>query len=380
MPLRAGYAVNAFAAVSGRNFFSLEKNEASTVTATMTEETETHGSIVPAKGSEICEGDFGAPVCSSTGGKIYGYNLYGTCGLSGLVVSRADAPASPASPDEPASPAASKPNTNPAKCSGGAWKVAELGRYRDFLAKLAPSAFAPLRIDKPIIREFSYVPEGLWGYQTDGGVAACALDGAKLNAVKPGALSAKLSAKVSFSGMDRRAAAWGRFGIAPKSEPTRMRWLPAQRLDTSTAVSFDSQFEGAVSSDLVGEYIVAFRASANGGETWTTCDTDGIENGYSADKTLSLSVAVAPAAPPSGSAPPTDNTAPSGDRAASDPPPVQGETVSDGEGDAGAAPSTKKKSAGGCAVSTTPSALASAPPIVGVLLGLAAVARRRRRV
>ena len=34
-------------------------------------------------------------------------------------------------------------------------------------------------------------------------------------------------------------------------------------------------------SDADGEYVVAFRASANGGEVWTQCDTDGIENGFS---------------------------------------------------------------------------------------------------
>ena len=43
-------------------------------------------------------------------------------------------------------------------------------------------------------------------------------------------------------------------------------------------------------ADSAGEYVVAFRASASGGEVWTTCDLDGIENGYTVDKILSLKV------------------------------------------------------------------------------------------
>ena len=381
MPLRAGYAVNAFAAIDGKGLFSPDKNEASTVSGTMTDETATHGSIVPAKGSEICDGDIGAPVCSSTGGKIFGYNLYGTCGLSGLVVSRvAEAPAPVANPKAPAA--------NAAKCSAGAWKVAQLGQHREFLAKFAPKAFEPLRIDKPVIRNYPYAPDGLWGYKTKGDVKACTLDTTKLEAVKPGASSAKLSAKVSFAGMDKNAAAWGRFGIAPKSAPTNMRWMAAQKIDTASGVAFDSKFEGIVSAATAGDYVVAFRASANGGETWTTCGTDGIANAATPAKLLSLSVSDA-STPPAGTTPPAGGTSPSTTPPASDPAPQEGEPVSDGANNNGSSDPlpdftpTKKKDAaasdGGCSMSSAPAPLSSSLPIVGVLLGLVALVRRRRQ-
>ena len=378
MPLRAGYAVNAFAAIDGKGLIAPDKNEASTVTATMTDETATHGSITPEKGSEICDGDIGAPVCSSTGGKIFGYNLYGTCGLSGLVVSRVTS-ATPAAvtPAKPADPTAGK-------CSGGAWKVVQLGQHREFLAKLAPKAFEPLRVDKPIIRNYPFVPEGLWGYKTKGDVKACTLDATKLDAVKPGVSSAKLHAKVSFAGMDKKAAAWGRFGIAPKSAPTNMRWLPAQKMDSASGAAFDSKFEGIVSAAVAGDYVVAFRASANGGETWTTCDTDGIENGYSAEKSLTLSIAEAPATP--ATPPPAGAATPSNDSPPSDPPAQEGEPESTSNGSSDPLPDftpTKKKDAsgsdGGCSMSSTRAPVSSSLPIVGVLLGLVALGRRRRQ-
>ena len=381
MPLRAGYAVNAFAATDGKGLFAPDKNEASTVTGTMTDETATHGSITPEKGSEICDGDIGAPVCSSTGGKIFGYNLYGTCGLSGLVVSRVTS-ATPAAvtPAKPGDPAGKTPDAAAGKCSGGAWKVVQLGQHREFLAKLAPKSFEPLRVDKPIIRNYPFVPEGLWGYKTKGDVKACTLDTTKLEAVLPGVASAKLGAKVSFAGMDKKAAAWGRFGIAPKSAPTNMRWLPAQKMDSASGSAFDSRFEGIVSAELAGDYIVAFRASANGGETWTTCDTDGIANGYSADKSLPLSITAAPGTPP-----PAGGTAPSTATPPSDPPPQEGEPESTSNGSTDPLPDftpAKKKddsgSGGGCSMTSTSAPLSSALPIVGVLLGLVALGRRRR--
>ena len=46
--------------------------------------------------------------------------------------------------------------------------------------KFAPQAFQPLVIDKLIVRNFPYVPEGLWGYETKGDVKACALDAVAL--------------------------------------------------------------------------------------------------------------------------------------------------------------------------------------------------------
>ena len=389
MPLRAGYAVNAFAAVDG-GLFAPGRNEASTVTATMTEETATHGSIVPDKGTEICDGDIGAPVCSSTGGKIFGYNLYGTCGLSGLVVSRAAsaAPAPAKAPD--AKPGDAKlVDPKAAKCSGGAWSVAQLGPHHEFLAKLAPKAFEPLRIDKPIIRSYAFAPEGLWGYKTKGDVKACTLETptpAKLTAAV-GTPTAKLGAKVSFAGMDTKAAAYGRFGIAPKSAPTQMRWLPARALDAAQGAAFETKFEGVVSASVAGDYVVAFRASANGGESWISCGTEGIEKGSSVDKALTLTVADANGAPASTPPPPKNgDTTPSNTPPPSDPAPADGETSnpnSNGNSDPLPDFTPKKKDdsggKGGCSMANTQAPLSSSIPTVGVLLGLVALARRRRQ-
>lgn len=390
MPLRDGYAVNAFAATDGKGLFSPDKNEASSISASMIEETSTHGSIVPAKGTEICDGDIGAPVCSSTGGKISGYNLYGTCGLSGLVVSRViAAAATPATPPAAGAPAVA-PSTTPAtSCSGGAWKVAQLGQHAEFLKTFAPKAFQPWFIDAPVLRDHPYyAPDGLWGYKTKGEVKACTLGATTLAPVAMSAASAKLSAKVSFAAMDKNAAAFGRFGIAPKSDPTKMSWLPAKQLGTAAGgTAFDADFEGLVSSATAGDFVVAFRASANGGESWTSCDTDGIANGFAVDKALSLKVvdANAPSTTPT---PPTTtpaSTPAASDPSYSDPPASAGETT---EGDSsrdsseGDVTPAKKPAADaqGCSMSSTPlrNVGGSSLPVVGVLLGLAALVRRRR--
>ena len=382
MPLRDGYAVNAFAATDGKGLFSPDKNEASSITASMIEETGAHGAIVPAKGMEICDGDIGAPVCSSTGGKISGYNLYGTCGLSGLVVSRV-------------TPAAAAGTTTPAptpatSCSGGAWKVAQLGPHADFLKTFAPKAFQPWFIDAPVLRDHPYyAPDGLWGYKTKGDVKACTLGAATLAPVAMSAASSKLTAKVSFAAMDKNAAAFGRFGIAPKSDPTKMRWLPAKQLGTAAGgTAFDADFEGLVSSATAGDFIVAFRASANGGESWTSCDTDGIANGFAVDKALSLKVvdANAPSTTPTTPSTTPASTPPAAtDPGYTDPPATDGEAT---EGDPSRDSSSQdvtpaKKStpdAQGCSMSSTPlrNLGGSSMPVFGVLLGLAALARRRR--
>ena len=385
MPLRDGYAVNAFAAMDGKGLFAPDKNEASSIAASMIEETTTHGSIVPAKGTEICDGDIGAPVCSSTGGKISGYNLYGTCGLSGLVVSRV-------TPAPAAAPAAADPATTPppaaASCSGGAWKVAQLGQHADFLKTFAPKAFQPWFIDAPILRDHPYyAPDGLWGYKTKGEVKACTLGTATLAPVAMSVASAKLTAKVSFAAMDKNAAAFGRFGIAPKSDPTKMRWLPAKQLGTAAGgTAFDADFEGIVSSAAAGEFVVAFRASANGGESWVSCDTDGIANGFAVEKALPLQVvdANAPSTPATPTTP--ESTPAATDPGYSDPPATEGEST---EGDPSRdssedefAPAAKKPASDsqGCAMSSAPlqNLGGSSLPVFGVLLGLAALVRRRR--
>ncbi|MBS2016253.1 MAG: hypothetical protein JST00_25445 [Deltaproteobacteria bacterium] len=378
MPLRDGYTVNAIASIDGKGLLSPDKNEAASVKASVLEESATSAALVPAKGSEICDGDIGAPVCSSSAFKIMGKNLAGTCGLSGLVIGRADTTAADAKPGA----AAGEEPAQPSACSGKAWKVANLGVHADFLKQFAPKAFEPLKYLKLI----PYAPDGLYGYQTKGTVKSCTIETKDIASVKAGADTAKLSAKVSFTAMDRKATPFGRFGIAPKSDPTKMRWLPAKAIGDTKGAAYDTQFQGVVNAAANGDYVVGFRVSANGGETWTQCDSDGLENGFQAEKlpTLKISDTSAPTTPPTGTEttpqgePPTSDyqDAPStgGTEETSYPsggeeeePPAEEETA------------TKKKSdSGGCTVSHSGGA-SSSLPIGAALLGLAMIARRRRR-
>ena len=367
-PLRDGYTVNAFAATDGQHFWSPDKGEASSVDGSLTEETDTVASISPAKGQEICDGDMGAPVCSSVGGHLAGYDLPGgTCGLGGLITARVD----------PTSTGTTK------GCSGSAFKVVKLGQYHDYLAKYAPGAFQPLKIDVALLSWLpAYAPDGLWGYKTKGDITACTLGTTALSALKPGVPTGKLNAKVSFANMDKKAAPYGRFGIALKTDPTNMRWLPAARLDDATGTKFDSSFEGTVNAAKNGDYIIAFRASANGGETWTQCDTDGIANGFSADKAIALTVTDATTTTPT-----PDSTTPQTTTPPSDPPATSGEeatqddgsqypTVNDPSADE---PTAKPKTeSGGCSQTGSSSPLGSSLPILGAVFGLLALKRKKR--
>lgn len=380
MPLRDGYSVNAVASADGKGLLSPDKNEAASIKASVLEESANAASVVPAKGSEICDGDIGAPVCSTSAFKIMGKNIAGTCGLSGIVVGRLEASA-PAAESKPGAAAGEQP-AQASTCSGKAWKVANLGVHAEFLKKYAPKAFEPLKYLKLI----PYAPEGLYGYQTKGTVKSCSIETKDIAGVKAGTDSAKLTAKVSFTGMDKKATAFGRFGIAPKSDPTKMRWLPAKAVGATKGSAFDAQFEGVVNAAANGDYVVGFRASANGGESWTQCDTDGLENGYQAEKLLSLKVSDtnAPATPPTGGETTPQDQAPTSDY--QDAPSTGGtEEASYPGGEEEEAPAEeepvakKKADEGGCSVSHGTTGTSSALPIAGALLGLAMIARRRRR-
>jgi len=363
LPLRDGYSVNAFAATDGKGFFSPDKGEASSVQGAIFEQTATHATILPAKGQEICDGDIGAPVCSSTGTHLAGFELRGTCGLSGLVVGRA-APA-----------ATTAANTATAKtCSGEGWKVVELGRYADFLKANAPDAFKPLVIDKPILRNFPYAPDGLWAYKSAGTVKSCAMQTTTLTPVAKATASGKITAKVSFSGLDKEAQTWARVGIAPKADPKNVTWFSTKALSDAKGTAFDQSFEGQVLAQTDGDYIVSLRTSANGGETWTDCD-----------KTIALKVGLdsAPSeTPPSTTTPQTDTPPPAG---YSDPAPSgESSPAESGEADPSLGgedePTPKKKASdnGGCSMSHTSSG-SSAISFAGMLFAFAAIARRRRR-
>lgn len=372
MPLRDGYSVNAFAATDGKGFFAPEKGEASSIKGAILEEAGKYGTLLPAKGTEICNGDIGAPVCSSGATKIAGFDIRGTCGLSGIVIGKA------AAASATAAPAASQPATaaEAKECSSDGWKVVQLGRYADFLKQHAPKAFEPLVIDKPILRRFPYTPDGLWGYKTGGKVAKCTVETTQLSAMKANDLS-KLGAKVSFDSLEKNAAPVGRVGIALKDKPTEIRWFAAKPLTELKGAAFEASFEGAVTAAADGDYLVSFRTSANGGETWTDCD-----------KSLPLKVGLEsapaetpPSTPPAGettpqSQPPADYSDPSPDPSSSSSSEEESGAASEEEE---TAPKKKASDSGGCAVSQTGSAStgSSMLHIAGAMLGLGMILRRR---
>jgi MYXO-CTERM domain-containing protein len=201
-----------------------------------------------------------------------------------------------------------------------------------------------------------------------------------------------LSATVSFANMQQNASGVGRFGIAPAAAPTQMTWFAATSSALQKSKSFNTTFSGTIAGATDGDYVVAFRASANGGETWTECDIDGMANGFDPAKALPLKVGVggpvggtAPAAttalPDGGAAVAPAATTPSTDvsdpNASSDP----GPSDTSDDSDAGTTAPAKKKKKAGCATSPVGSGTGDAPAYAGfgAVLGLAALLRGRRR-
>jgi MYXO-CTERM domain-containing protein len=380
-PLRDGYSVQGVAAMKDRGILNIldpDKGEASSVDATMISETETHGSVVPKKGSKICASDLGAPVCSTLSKKVpiplTDIELTGTCGLAGLVVG----------------PETGELSDDPASCSAEPWKVVELAPYIPFLKEHAPGAFTPVKIGfGPLKKEFAL--DGLWGYKSAGDVTDCSVTTSEMAPAIAGAAT-KIEAKAALGNMQDKATLFGRVGIAPKSSPEKIRWLAAST-DAKKGAA-EAMFAGDVAADAEGEYVVSFRASANGGETWTQCKSD---------KPLVLEIT---APPPSSENKPTPET-PKPDETPSTPKssettptsdPAEGPATetSDSSDSSGAdddstssekdsedpAPATgKKKKAGsseGCAMTShaTPS---GALPFLGLAVAIAAGLRRRRR-
>jgi hypothetical protein len=246
------------------------------------------------------------------------------------------------------------------------------------LKEHAPKAFQPLVIDKLVVRRFPYTPDGLWGYKTGGNVAKCTVETAQLSAIKAKDIS-RLSAKVAFDSLEKNAAPVGRVGIASKDKPTEIRWFAAKPLNAMKGTAFETSFEGAVTAATDGDYLVSFRTSANGGETWTDCD-----------KSLALKIGLEtappetpPSTPPSGEAtpqsdPPADYSDPSPDPYSSSSSDEEDALAADDEEEE-AKPKKKASESGGCAVAQTGNGAAGSSMlhIAGVMLGLGLVMRRR---
>lgn len=363
-PLGTEYTVLSWSAKDEENFFGVgaDKGEASSIDARLTSAGTQFSTLVPAKDKTICAGDVGAPVCSQKSGWVRG-----TCGLAGVVI----APESAGNVTDAAN----------GGCSGGGWKVATLGRHADFLKKLAPAAFQPITYTLAP----TWIADGLWGYKTAGTVKQCKITTANVSEVPAnGAVTIKASA--SFTGMAERSAANGHFGIALKDKPEEITWWPTTATPSAKGAAFDATFEGSVTTGGDGEYIVLFRASGNGGESWQVCDTTGKIDAVKADKALPVRVGTGPTTPtspdgttvPEGSTPSKPPTTTVTDYADSKTSLPSNETESDPGADeeSDIAQPVTKKAAAGC--SAAPGASSSSFGLVGVLLGLAAIVRRRR--
>jgi hypothetical protein len=337
-PLRAVYRVNGRANVDGGfGWYGAEEGDGSEVNAFMVSESAASSTLQPLKEATICASDVGAPVCSTWSTDVFDVAflpaLVGpvpimpvpvlstaqTCGLSALVL-EAGAPA----------PVEQGKAAPPAGCSHGPARVVRLGDYADFLRGLAPGAFQPYV-------KANWVPYGLWGHKTAGTIQSCKIETESLPGVEA-KKDLRLKASAKFAMMDDNARAYGQFGLAPKADPAKVEWYAAKASKTQ-GDAFDATFEGMVTPQASGEFIVAFRASPNG-ETWSICEKDGtIARAIDPAKALTVTVGGTT----------TDGSTPTG----STPGPTPGATP-------GSTPGTTPGTTPGATPSPTP----DAPPVV----------------
>ena len=363
--LHAGYTIYARQSADG-GFFAPGVGWTTKLTGALVSETATQATVLPDATSKakLCQRDLGAMVCASTENTGFlGSGPQDRCALAGIVVG---------APDD------GKLDAN--QCSAEGWKVAPLGLYKDFLSTFAPKLFQPITDTHLIGKATTDAPAGLWGYQTSGTVAKCSVTTTSLSAAKVNEKQAVRGA-ASFDAMGERAEAVGELGLASKAAPNAITWIPATRGSIVKTAKFDDTFTADIGAAADGNYIVALRVSANGGETWTRCDD--------AAKPLALNVgAAAPATPDAD--PTTDSPAAKVNPpvvAHAEPPPAPEST--DGEEDTSSSsessnPATPDKiaaphKAGASGCSAAPGTNTGGMlPIFGLLLGFAALIRRRR--
>jgi MYXO-CTERM domain-containing protein len=389
-PLRAGYTIFARQSVKD-GIFGNPVGYTTQMPGALLTATETQATILPQTGAKLCMRDLGAMVCSSTESTgLLGLGPRDRCGLAGIVV---------------APPESGTLDLD--ECSGEGWKIAPLGLYAEFLKQFAPKLFNPI-VDAHIFGTSTFVPDGLWGYDSAGDVKSCELSTPKLDAAKKN-VKQLVRGKASFEGMGGHAEAIAHFGIAKKNAPNVITWIPAQRGSLVKATAFDDTFTADIGAAVDGDYIVTLRISANGGETWKRCDD--------VTKPLALTVGDSPAptnpppvSPPSSTdagAPPPASTADAGSAAPppkagdddddtsapvpapTDPPPAAPthpkKPKSSESGENGAAPGGEDRIVPAATTTTTDSGCSTAPgsassnlPVIGLLFGLVALARRRR--
>jgi hypothetical protein len=252
-PLTDGYTVFARQSVDD-GFLGNGVGTTTQISASFLYMTDTQATMQTKSGTSLCERDLGAIVCSSTVSTgLLGGGPRDRCGLAGIVVAPPDGAALDAN-----------------GCTNGTWKVAPLGIYREFLSQFAPKLFAPI-IDASLFGSSTYAPENLWGFDSAGTVKSCSLETTALDAVKKNEKQL-VRAKASFTGMAKHADAVAHFGLARKKAPNLITWIPSTRGTLVKTTAFDDSFTADMGAAFDGEYIVSVRISANGGESWTRCD------------------------------------------------------------------------------------------------------------
>ena len=401
-PLRAGYTVYARQSAS-EGFLGLGGASPGTTTrllGALVNTTDTQASLLPGTGSKLCTQDLGAMVCSSTEKTdLFDLTPRDKCGLAGIVV---------------AAPEGGLLDKN--GCSNEAWKVAPLGLYEEFLSQFAPNLFKPYTSGGLLgtgLGAKTFVPDGLWGYDSAGDVASCSIETATLENAKKFEMRS-VRAKASFKGMAKHAEAVGQIGIASKDAPNTIWWTPATRGSLTATEAFDDTFTQEIGANADGEYIVTYRVSANGGESWTRCDDTKrplalVVNGETTapkvvtpPTTTTTTTTPPPAdagAPPAAdagtTAPPTAKppvvspeppAEPKAKKPATDDPSDDGEGEGEDDGlnqpsnpsnsDKVVSASSPRTSDSGC--STAPGSAGGNLPMIGLLFGLAALIRRRK--
>lgn len=348
--------------VLGADTLNPDEKEAVEVKARIESQTGSLGKLVlKGKDQQLCASDLGAPVFAKHPTRLFGFLWKtGDWVLSGMVSGVAPA-------DKTTAPATALPDSK--GCSAGPWTAAALSTETEWLAKFQPA---------PKTTPDSSGSSSPSGPKTTAkaAVQACAIVTKTLPEVKTGTRTAAIEAKAIYTNLSAGQAR-AQIGIAPKASPTSMTWTPATFAE-STGTRVELAIKGGIDAPTAeGDYVVLFRASADNGLTWTECDLDSSENGSSVAQALALHVgAAAPAT--TEPAPASDYSAPTSSDSSDDSDDSSSSKGSKGDDSEETAAPGKKAAAGGCSVSQPSNVSASGFSTAGLLLGLAALVRRRK--
>ncbi len=319
--------------------------------------------VLTERDQQLCATDLGAPVFAKKPKRAW-YTAWlfktGDWVLSGMVSGRSAATDTAATPSDTSKtdPSTATTTSIDKGCANGPWSAAAVAAQAGWLAKFAPPKPTPK-------------PPNAGSPATKAELQSCSIVTQTLAEVKSGARTAVLEATATYTNL-RAGEARAQIGIAPKAAPTKMTWTPATVAET-TGARADVRIQGGLDAPTTeGDYVVLFRASADGGLTWTDCDLDGSQNG--ASQTLALRVSAA--------APATTTPAPAADyNPSSDPSDSDSDSTTSRDDESGPTEEAASKPAagGGCSVSQ-PTSGAPSRGLGGavLLLGLAAVVRRRK--